>query len=76
MENTAIVLAGGLGKRLRPLTKTVPKPLLHIGKETILEIIISNLVKNGFKNIIIAVRYKSEKFNEIFPHLKFSLKLK
>ena len=70
MENTAIVLAGGLGKRLRPLTKTVPKPLLHIGKETILEIIISNLVKNGFKNIIIAVRYKSEKFNEILPHLK------
>ena len=58
MIKTAIILAGGLGKRLRPLTETIPKPLLKIGKTTILSIIIDNLVRNGFKKIIIATRYK------------------
>ena len=45
MENkqTAIILVGGLGKRLRPLTKITPKPLLKIGQDTILEIIINIL---------------------------------
>lgn len=69
MKNTAIVLAGGLGKRLLPLTKTIPKPLLKVGKKTILEIIITHLEKNNFKKIIIAARYKSEKFNLIMPYL-------
>ena len=48
MIKTAIILAGGLGKRLRPLTETIPKPLLKIGKTTILSIIIDSLIRNGF----------------------------
>lgn len=70
MIKTAIILAGGLGKRLRPLTETIPKPLLKIGKTTILSIIIDNLVRNGFKKIIIATRYKSERFKSEIPRLK------
>ena len=74
MINTATILAGGLGKRLRPLTETIPKPLLKIGKTTILSIIIDNLVRNGFKKIIIATRYKSEKFKSEIPKLKKNMK--
>ena len=50
MEDTAVILVGGLGMRLRPLTKTIPKPLLTFGNDTILEIIVSNLSKNKFTN--------------------------
>lgn len=72
MENkkTAIILVGGLGKRLRPLTNITPKPLLKIGQNTILEIIISHLIKNNFKKIIFAARYKSNSIKEEIKKLK------
>lgn len=80
MENTAVILVGGLGLRLRPLTKTIPKPLLRFGSDTILEIIVNNLSKNHFNKIILAARYRSEKFKkEIkklekkFPKITFEL---
>ena len=82
MEDTAVILVGGLGMRLRPLTKTIPKPLLTFGNDTILEIIVSNLSKNKFTNIFLAARYKSEKFElEIkklkvkFPNISFHLSI-
>ena len=53
------ILAGGEGKRLRPLTYTLPKPLLPIGEKPVLEILIENLKKQGFEEIIISVGYKS-----------------
>jgi len=70
MIKTAIILAGGLGKRLNPLTATIPKPLLPLGKTTILSVIIENLIRNDFKKIIIATRYKSEKFKSEIPKFK------
>ena len=70
MVNTAIILAGGLGKRLRPFTNSIPKPLLPVGKDSILLIIINHLVKNNFNRIIIATRYKSEKFKIEIPKFK------
>ena len=82
MKNTAVILVGGLGIRLRPLTNTIPKPLLKFGSDTVLEIIINNLSRNNFNFIILAARYKSEKFeNEIkklekkFPKLTFHLSI-
>ena len=60
MSKTAVILAGGLGKRLQPLTTLVPKPLLPIGESTVLEIQIRSLAKCGITNIIIATYYMSE----------------
>ena len=56
----AVILAGGKGTRLRPLTYAVPKPLLPIGRKPILEIIIERLKGHGFTDIILTVEYKAE----------------
>ena len=56
----AVILAGGLGERLRPFTQAIPKPLLPIGEQSLLEIQIANLAKHGFAEIFIATNYKSE----------------
>lgn len=55
----AVILAGGLGTRLRPFTETIPKPLLPIGEKAVLEIQIERLVKFDFNEIFIATSYKS-----------------
>jgi len=56
----AVVLAGGRGTRLRPLTFSVPKPLLPIGEKPILEIILKNFKKFGITEVIISVGYQGE----------------
>ncbi len=53
----AVILAGGLGTRLRPLTYVLPKPLLPLGDKPILERIIIDLRDQGFKEIIISCSY-------------------
>jgi NDP-sugar pyrophosphorylase family protein len=58
----AIVLAGGRGMRLRPLTRIIPKPLLPIHDKPLLEYIIRTLSENGIKDVIIST---SENFREI-----------
>lgn len=62
----AVILAGGLGTRLRPLTEVIPKPLLPVGEHSVLEISINRLKKCGFDNIFIATNYKSEMFESYF----------
>jgi len=56
----AVILAGGLGMRLRPLTNIIPKPLLPIGESTILEIQILSLKKHGVEEVFIAANYMSD----------------
>ena len=56
-----LIMAGGFGKRLGKLTKNTPKPLLKIGKKTILETLIDNLISYGFKKFYISLHYKAEK---------------
>jgi len=65
-NNRIILMAGGLGTRLRPLTEDVPKPLLKIGNKPILETIIENFAKYGFVNITISVNYKADMIKEYF----------
>lgn len=56
----AVILAGGLGSRLKPFTEVIPKPLLPIGAKSVLEIQIDRLKKFGFDEIFLATNYKSE----------------
>tara|TARA_B100000029_G_scaffold499069_1_gene568880 strand:- start:101 stop:1150 length:1050 start_codon:yes stop_codon:yes gene_type:complete len=65
-KNTVLIFAGGLGKRLRPLTDYNPKPMLNLGNMPILESTIYSLREFGFNNFIIAVNYLSEKIINYF----------
>ena len=59
MIKRAIILAGGKGTRLKPFTKILPKPLMPIGKFTILEVVIKQLRYYGFKYITITVNHQA-----------------
>jgi NDP-sugar pyrophosphorylase family protein len=61
-----LVLAGGKGVRLRPLTYSIPKPLLPIGEKPILEEIIERLRAQGLSDLIIAVGYRAELIETYF----------
>ncbi|MET4560695.1 dTDP-glucose pyrophosphorylase/predicted transcriptional regulator [Lysinibacillus parviboronicapiens] len=65
-ENTVILMAGGLGTRLRPLTENIPKPMLQVGSKPILETIIDGFKQYGFTNFIISVNYKKEIIQDYF----------
>jgi dTDP-glucose pyrophosphorylase len=64
--NKVVLMVGGLGTRLRPLTHDVPKPMLKVGNRPILETIILNFKEYGFSNIILSVNYKAEIVKEHF----------
>ena len=66
MIDTAIILAGGLGTRLRPLTNDTPKPLLPIKGKPIVEHTIKQLKKHGIKKVILSVGYRADKIQEYF----------
>jgi len=65
-DNPVFLMAGGFGKRLRPLTNDVPKPLLHIGGKPILETILDSFIEHGFRNFYISTHYKAEMVREHF----------
>ena len=62
----AVILAGGLGTRLLPYTKTLPKPMLPLGKKPILEYVIKWIKKNGIRDIVLCVSYKHKKIESYF----------
>lgn len=62
----AVILAGGRGVRLRPLTYAIPKPLIPIGEKPILEEIIARLRAHGFDDIVLAVGYRAELIETYF----------
>ena len=72
----AVILAGGLGTRLRPYTKTLPKPMLPLGGKPILEYEIEWLKKNGIKEIVVCVSYLRKKIENYFGDgSKFGMKI-
>src|SRR6266550_4257496 len=66
MSKRAIVLAGGIGTRLRPYTVVLPKPLMPIGEYPILEVIVRQLVRQGFQRITLAVNHQAEILKAFF----------
>ena len=63
----AVVLVGGFGTRLRPLTLSVPKPMLPVGHVPIIERLVANLVRGGVTEVTLALGFKPEPFVEAFP---------
>jgi NDP-sugar pyrophosphorylase family protein len=59
-------MAGGLGERLRPLTDSCPKPMLHVGGKPILENILESFIDQGFCNFFISVNYMAEAIIDYF----------
>lgn len=66
MSKHAIILAGGLGTRLKPYTTVLPKPLVPVGGYPILEIIISQLASFGFKRVTMAINHKASLIKAFF----------
>lgn len=64
--NRALILAGGLGTRLRPYTVVLPKPLVPIGDRPILDIIVRQLRHHGFEHITIATGYLASLIEAVF----------
>ncbi len=76
MITTAIILAGGLGTRLKPLTDEVPKPLIPIKNKPLLQHLIEHFHKCGVTNIILSVGYKEEQIKAYFEDgAKFGVKI-
>jgi len=65
-DNWVVLMAGGLGERLRPLTDNCPKPLLTVGGKPILESILEGFLEQGFRRFFISVNYKAEMIREYF----------
>lgn len=65
-ENVVIILAGGQGKRLRPLTDNTPKPLLKVGDRPVLERTLDHLKASGFRRFYISVNYLGSQIEEYF----------
>ena len=72
----AVILAGGLGTRLRPLTNKKPKPMLPLGKKPLLEYIIKWIKKNGVDEIVLCVSYLHKMIEDYFEDgQKFGVKI-
>lgn len=64
--NKVVLMVGGLGTRLRPLTDNTPKPMLDVGGKPILETIVERFASYGFINIIMCIGYKSHVIQDYF----------
>ena len=67
-KNIFFILAGGKGKRLWPLTRSTPKPMLKVRSKPILENLINDAKNFGFNNFVIAVNYKKNKIIDYFKN--------
>lgn len=65
-----VIMAGGEGSRLRPLTNIVPKPLIPLQDKTVLEKIIEKFYDQGFKKFILSINYKSNIIKSFLKNLK------
>ena len=75
-ENLFVIMAGGKGKRLMPLTKNTPKPLLIYKKKHLIEHILYKIKASGFSNVFISVNYLKDKIiNKLKNGKKYNLKI-
>ena len=72
----AVLMAGGKGERLRPLTEKVPKPLLKVGEKSIIDYNIDRLISYGVENISVTVNYLKEQIEEHFKDERDGVQVK
>jgi dTDP-glucose pyrophosphorylase/CBS domain-containing protein len=62
----AVIMAGGFGKRLRPLTEDTPKPMLPVGGRPLMELLLEQLRDSGIRNVSVTTHFRPEKISEYF----------
>lgn len=65
-DNTVLLMAGGYGKRLQPLTDDTPKPLLEVGSKPLLESILESFIDQNFTNFLMSVHFKADQVKSYF----------
>lgn len=71
----AVIMAGGKGERLRPLTEKTPKPLLKVGDKCIIDYNVDNLIFHGVNHISVTVNYLREQIEEHYQHPRDGVKI-
>lgn len=71
----AVLMAGGKGERLRPLTEKTPKPLIKVGDKCIIDYNIDALIKYGIENISVTVNYLKEQIEEHYQNPRDGIKI-
>lgn len=71
----AVLMAGGKGERLRPLTEKIPKPLLKVGDKAIIDYNVDSLISYGVKHISVTVNYLKEQLEEHYREERNSIKI-
>lgn len=69
LELPVIIMAGGKGSRLQPLTNVLPKPLIPIGEKTIIENIMDRFLRSGCSEFYLSVNYKADMIRQYFESL-------
>ena len=64
--NKVILMVGGLGTRLQPLTENIPKPMLEVGNKPILQTIVEKFAEYGYLDIVMCINYKSHVIKDYF----------
>ncbi len=72
----AVLMAGGKGERLRPLTEKTPKPLLPVGNKTIIDYNVDNLISYGVENIYVITNYLAEQIEQHFEQERHDVKVR
>ncbi|MDP3463671.1 MAG: nucleotidyltransferase family protein [Bacteroidales bacterium] len=75
LDLPVVIMAGGLGKRLLPLTNVIPKPLIPIGEKTIVEEIMDRFIDVGCDSFLMSVNYKAETIKQYFDQCNFKYKI-
>jgi len=72
---TAVILSGGLGTRLRPLTLEMPKALIPVQGKSLTEQVIDKVKESGVKTVYLSIGYMSDKIEEYFDKLDLGVKI-
>lgn len=75
IKNPVIIMAGGKGTRLDPFTRVLPKPLIPIGNETMIEKILNGFSKQGFKKFYLSLNYKANIIENYLSDINNNIKI-
>ncbi len=71
----AVIMCGGMGTRMRPITKLIPKPLLRVGGRAVLDILICKLADAGVEHVYLTLGYKAEMIVDFVEKMNYPLQI-